>query len=141
MSIRDCRHISLQDFRAFTGGWCYYHKEKKGYYVKYEIVCSIGEPRIVWISGPWKLVDEGCLTEFSGLLDCLQENEHMIGDKGYRHCDEWVLCPISGGKYELPKEDQAQNFVVYCVRQTIEHIIWQVCFWNIISTKWTSSLE
>ena len=122
-------------------GWRYYHKEKKGYYVKYEIACAIGVPRIIWISGPWKLVDDGKLTEFSGLLDQLQEGERMMGDKGYRHRDKWILCPISGEKYELPREDRARNYIVYSVRQTIERVIRRERNWGILNTEWVSSLD
>ena len=122
--------------------WQYYDKNKKGYYVKYEIACSIGVPRVIWLSGPWKITDDGKIADFSELLDQIKGDEFFFADKGYRHKDEWFLCPITGEKYQLPKEDRTRNYIIYCIRQTIERVIHRVRFWHILKDHiWTSSIK
>ena len=55
------------------------------YCVKYEIACSIGVPRIIWCSGPYKGAgNDGTIASVGCVASYLNENEAIAADKAYR---------------------------------------------------------
>ena len=121
--------------------WEYYSAEKKGYFVKFEIICSIGVPRVIWLEGPWKHnANDETISAHSTLQDQLLPAERLLADKAYRWNMNSFFCPISGMKHTLPLEDQTRNFLIHAARQTIERVIRRGRFWGFLKTTWRYSL-
>jgi hypothetical protein len=94
------------------------------YNIKYEVVMSIGVPRIIWLSGPWKgAAADSTISSLSGIKEILSEGEALLADKAYRGDKISFIVPFSGHRYVLSSEERAYNFLVYCARQSIERII------------------
>jgi hypothetical protein len=104
--------------------------------LKYEIVCSIGNPHIVWIAGPYKgAAHDHTISKDSGLVNALLPGEHLLADLQYRHETKY-MCPISGHRYTLPEWVNAYNYLVYASRQSVERLIGRVRNWGFASEKY-----
>ena len=96
---------------------------KKKYHVKYEVVCSIGNSRVIWFDGPWKSSIPDCsISRRSQLRVALPGDERLLADKGYRHDARYFICPVTGKSWTLDLEDRARNFMIYSARQKVERI-------------------
>jgi len=101
-------------------GWQYIQGTDKWWY-KYEVAVAIGSPRIVWLAGPFKgAASDSSIADVSGIKNAMVPGERALADKIYRHSKETFICPISGDKGKLPKEEKAYNFLIYSARQTVE---------------------
>lgn len=96
---------------------------KNTYAIKYEIVCSIRVPHIIWISGPWKgLASDPTIVKVSGVMEELG-NEALLADKIYRGDPISFICPVTGQYTHLDSEEKSYNYLVYCARQSVEQVI------------------
>ena len=115
-------------------------KQKK-YFVKYEVVCSIGKPRIIWFDGPWKVTVPDCtISQWSQLRVALSGNERLLADKGYINAPNYFICPVTGKSWTLNSEDKTRNYMIYCARQTVERFFSRIKkfgFWHI---PWRASI-
>lgn len=116
--------------------WEYYAQERKGFFVKYEIICSLGVPRVIWIAGPWKMAADGTISHFSGLKDLLIPHERLLGDKAYKGDLQSFICPATGEKWALPQEDQTRNYMIYSARQSVERLIHRLKIFNFFHLPW-----
>ena len=70
--------------------------------IKYEIVCAIGNPRIVWINGPWKgSAHDASIAVQSGVKQHLLPREQLLADKAYKGDRFSFIVPISGHRWML----------------------------------------
>ncbi len=92
--------------------------------VKYEIGCSLGVPRVCWVSGPWKgAASDKTICTQSGIQQAMCPDERALADKIYRHEREFCICPVSGHRWSLSHNENAYNFLVYSARSTVERLI------------------
>ena len=109
--------------------------------IKYKLVCSIGEPRIIWLSGPYKgAARDSTISEYSGIKTRLH-GECLLADKIYKGDHISFITPLPGHRYTLPHEDNALNYLIYCARQTIERIIQRLSTFGIFHGPWRSSIR
>ena len=82
--------------------------------MKFEVICSIGVPHVIWLEGPWKHnTNDETISAHSALQDQLLSAEHLLADKAYRWNMNSFFSPISSMKHTLPQEDQACNFLIH----------------------------
>ena len=112
------------------------------YGVKYQIVCSIGCPRIVSLSGPYKgAANDATIAEASGIKDLLsQESECLLADKMYRHDHISFITPLSGHRYSLSSSENAYNYLIYSARSAVERIICRLSVFGIFDVPWRFSI-
>ena len=109
-------------------------------YVKYQIVCSLGDPHIIAVHGPFKGPSQDGTIAIHTLTDLLLQNEKGLADKQYRNV-EFAIVPVSGHRFVLDDVDNAWNADVYSVRQVIERIIKRTHNFGCIKCRWAYSLE
>ena len=116
-----------------------YLQGKNSFGFKYEIVCSIGVPWIIWLSGPWKgATSDVTIAELSGVKEELKD-EAFLADKIY--CGDKIsfIVPHSGYQYSLLEEKKAYNYLVYSACQSIECVIRQMKVFGIFHIVWKYS--
>jgi DDE superfamily endonuclease len=74
--------------------------------VKYELVCSIGNPRIIWLSGPWKGgASDPTIANVSGAKEVLKEGlipkESFLADKMYKGDKISFMTPLPGHRHYM----------------------------------------
>jgi hypothetical protein len=112
------------------------------YGIKYEVVCSIGVPRFIRVSGPYKGAASDATIPFqSGVLYDFQKNEALLADKMYRGNRMTFLSPISGHLFHLTCEERAYNYLIYRARQSIERIISRLKVFGIFHVTWRFSFS
>ena len=115
--------LSAPIFQPFESSWEYYDSKKKKFLLKYEAVCSIGNPRIIWFSGPYKSTVQDCtLLRHSQLRFEIGLDERLLADKGYMHVMDYFICLVSKTPFALDLEDRARNYMIYSAWQTIKRI-------------------
>jgi DDE superfamily endonuclease len=119
--------------------WEYFSKEKNGFFLKYEIGCSLGVPRICWFNGPHKPVVDSTIAKSSHLLSFLLPTERLLADKIYKGDRGNFICPLTGKKWTLPKEDQTRNYMIYSARQSVERLIKRVKQFGFFHVVWKYS--
>ena len=118
----------------------HYYMSKGEWGIKFEIVCSIGVPKIIWLSGPWKgSGHDASIAEVSGIKDLLSGSA-LLADKIYRGDSIAFICPHPGHTSSLTKEGQAYNYLVYSARQTIERMIKRMRIFGVLVVRWRYSL-
>jgi len=90
------------------------------YSLKYTVAVQVVSGRICYVAGP----EAGSVSDItalrkSGLEELLDENEIMLGDKGYQG-EEVCLTPFKGKKHQLAPNELAFNQVIASVRQKVE---------------------
>ena len=66
--------------------WEYYvgKQQTSNYSLKYEVICSVGVPQIIWCAGPFKgAAHDKTISELDGICDQLKEEEAICADKAY----------------------------------------------------------
>jgi hypothetical protein len=86
-------------------------------------------------------VRDDTIAKSSHLLSFLNVNERILADKIYKGNRTKFICPLSGEKWELPKEDQARNYMIYSARQSVERLIRRVKNWGFFHVPWKYSME
>lgn len=116
--------------------------EKHRYGIKYEIVCAIGNPKIVWLSGPWRgTASDPTIARKSGIKSYLHENEALLSDKIYRGDRQTFLTAVPGHTYVLEDEEKAYNFLVYSARNSVERLIRRITSSGIFQHVWRFSFK
>ena len=111
------------------------------YCVKYEIACSIGVPRIIWCSGPYKGAgNDGTIASVGCVASYLNENEAIAADKAYRFLGPRFVTPFAGVPRSLTKEQIYHNYLFYAFRQTVERVIMRLKIFGIFCVRWRYSL-
>ena len=96
--------------------------------LKYEIVCSIGYPKIISIKSPFKgAANDAMIADVSGIKDMLGPHECLLADKMYQHDHISFIKPLQGHRYTLPSDENAFNYLVYSARSTVKRIIFSTC--------------
>jgi len=90
-------------------------------YIKYQIVISIGVPRIISLDGPYKGPAQDGSIMVETLAPRMGENETALADKQYRFV-EHAITPLSGHRYELTEAENSFNADVYSIRQSVERV-------------------
>ena len=90
----------------YLADWEYFLKDKQAIILKYEIALSIGNPRIIWVSGPHKNSHDTTIAHSSNIIRNLVVGEKLMADKAYHGDDTHFICPLSGRKRDLPREDR-----------------------------------
>ena len=125
----------------FVSSWEYFDSQKKKYFLKYEIVCSIGNSRIVWFDGPWKSTVQDCTLSRRSQLRCmLTPGERLLADKGYIHSPYHFICPVTGVSTILDPEDRTRNYMIYSARQSVERLLCRLKKWGFWTVPWRASL-
>jgi hypothetical protein len=133
--------VSSKIQEPYLEPWRYFCKEKNGFFVKYEICCSIGVPRIVWLKGPFKPTRDDTIAKDSGIKQYLGPTERMLADKIYKGDRRTFICPVSGLKFKLPREDQTRNYMIYSARGSVERLIRRMKVFGFFHMVWRLSLE
>lgn len=121
--------------------WQYLY-ERHRYGVKYEIVCAIGIPKIVWLSGPWRgTASDPTIANKSGIKRHLHENEALLSDKIYRGDKIHFLTAVPGHTYVLESEEKAFNFLIYSARNSVERLIHRITSSGIFQHVWKYSFS
>ena len=116
-----------------------YWTGKNTYTLKYEVVCAIGQPRIIWLSGPWKgNASDSTIASESGIKICL-EGEALLADKIYKGDLVSFIVPQTGAYASLCADSKAYNFVVYSARQTVEWVIKRLKDFGMFNMRWRMS--
>jgi hypothetical protein len=104
--------------------WQYLSTKGKGWALKYEIGVSIGIPKVIWLSGPWKgCASDPTITFQSGIRKKIPKNESILADKIYKTDRYRFLVPLPGHRYSLDDEGRKFNYLIYSVRQSVERVI------------------
>lgn len=108
--------------------------------VKYQIVCSLVSPRIISLDGPYKgPAQDGSIASVT-LGPKIRPGEKGYGDKQYRNCG-FILCPVSGLRFQLSNSEKYFNYTIYSNRQDIERLIRRVKSFGCMKVRWPYSLE
>ena len=100
--------------------WTYLY-ERNRFRIKYEIVCAIGNPKIIWVSGPWRgVASDATIAKISGIKAFLHESEMILSDKIYRGDEKSFITAFSGHQYSLEPDERVYNALVYSARSAIE---------------------
>ncbi len=59
-----------------------------------------------------------------------------MADKAYHGDETHFICPLSGSKRSLPREDRARNYMIYSVQSAVECIIQQVKAFGFLRMEW-----
>lgn len=106
--------LSSWEYLCGTDKWC----------VKYEVCVSIGVPRIIWWSGPYKgAASDASIANVSGIKEKMKIGEKALADKIYRFDEDNFVCPVTGHRYALTEGQKEYNFLIYSARQTVERLI------------------
>jgi hypothetical protein len=110
--------------------------------LKYQIVCSIGCPCIVSLSGPYKgAANDATIAEASGIKMKLHEaGECLLADKMYKHDHISFITPLSGHWYTLSNGENAFNYLIYSARSAVERIISHLSVFGIFDVPWRYSI-
>lgn len=108
--------------------------------LKYEVVCSIGVPRVIWLSDPCKgSANDATISKETGVKDSLS-GEWVAADKAYRGDKVQFMVPLSGHRTTLDQEERAYNYLIYAFRQTVERLIRRIKVFGIFRVPWSLSL-
>eukprot|EP00211_Chloroparvula_japonica_P016942 CAMPEP_0119134116 /NCGR_PEP_ID=MMETSP1310-20130426/15631_1 /TAXON_ID=464262 /ORGANISM="Genus nov. species nov., Strain RCC2339" /LENGTH=284 /DNA_ID=CAMNT_0007124869 /DNA_START=53 /DNA_END=904 /DNA_ORIENTATION=- len=110
--------------------------------LKYEVCSSIGNPKIVWLKGPFKgsAADMRIVSD-SGLRETLSDaGEQAVADAGYvlpagKEEDE-IIRPISKKKFKLTEHDRLYNYFVYSGRSAVERLIRRIRVFDCLNQAW-----
>jgi hypothetical protein len=110
--------------------------------VKYEIGASIGIPKIIWLSGPWKgAASDPTIAKVSGIKQSLPPGEAILADKIYQGDQIQFIVPLPGKPHTHDSDDKMYNFLVYSTRQTIERTIHRMRSFGFLQAKYRLSFE
>lgn len=119
-----------------------YRYEHNRFGIKYEIVCSIGSPKIIWVSGPWRgLASDPTIAKKSGIKMLLHESEAILSDKIYRGDVFSFITALPGHHYSLNSEDRAYNSLIYSARSAIERVIRRVTNFGMFQNTWRYTIK
>lgn len=132
---------TLQITKPVTQSW-HYLVRRNQYGIKYELVCSIGVPRFICVSGPYKgAASDATIPLQSGILLDFSPNEALLADKMYRGNRMTFLSPLSGHLLQLSREERAYNFLIYRAQQAIERMISRLKVFGIFHVPWRFSFS
>ena len=107
--------------------------------VKFEIICSIGTPRIIWLSGPYKgAANDATISQMSGVKNLLV-GESLLADKSYKGDRISFITPLFGHRFTLDSGQNAYNYLIYSARQSIERVISRLSVFQIFNSTWHHS--
>lgn len=119
-----------------------YRYERNRFGIKYEIVCSIGVPKIIWASGPWRgLASDPTIAKKSGIKRHLHQSEALLSDKIYRGDTYSFITAFSGHRYSLNPEQRKFNYLIYSARSAIERVIRRVTVFGIFQNTWKFTID
>ena len=119
--------------------WQYLY-ERNRYGIKYEIICAIGVPKIIWLSGPYRgTASDPTIAKKSGIKRHPHQNEAILADKLYRGDYFSFITAVSGHHYSLSHEERAYNFLIYSTRNSIERVIQHATCFGVLKNVWKYS--
>ena len=124
--------------------WEYYvgKQQTSNYSLKYEVICSVGVPQIIWCAGPFKgAAHDKTISELDGICDQLKEGEAICADKAYWGDRETFVSPFSGNPDEMNDEMKSHNYLVYAFHQTIERVIMRMRTFGLTRVTWRLSIN
>lgn len=120
--IIDC--FKVRTLQPAVEPWQYYFLKGEGYGVKFEIVCSMGCPRIIYCSGPWRgAARDDTIAKYSEAKRFLEKGERLLANKIYRADTETFICPLPGTRSQLTDAENLRNYSIYSARQSVERLI------------------
>jgi hypothetical protein len=133
--------FTVEVLQPVEQSWQYLY-ERHRYGIKYEVICAIGNPKIIWLSGPWRgTASDPTIANQSGIKRLLHENEALLSDKIYRGDKISFITAVPGHTYNLDDEEKAYNHLVYSARNSVERLIHRITSSGIFQHVWKYSFR
>jgi hypothetical protein len=107
--------------------------------IKYEIVCSIGDPCIIWLAGPFKGSAADSTIASSSGIKLLLQNECLLADRAYRGDLLSFLVPLPGHRLTHDPDQKAQNYLFHSARVAIERVIQRFSTFYVFCGIWRAT--
>jgi len=116
----------------------YYSGKKKKHMIKYVVLADILSGEILFISGSYcGSQHDLTIARKSGIMDMLQPNELIMGDKAYIGAEN-IICPIKVPINNLEKE---WNSIINTHRVIVENTFGRVKNWKCLKIDWRHDLH
>jgi hypothetical protein len=106
--------------------------------LKYEVACTISNPRIIWVNGPFVGSDSDLTIARADLLNILQPGERVLADKGYRGPDAALWTPIWAPANQA---ERYENRLHSQIRSKIERVNRRIKIFKCFDTIWRHDFE
>ena len=116
----------------------FYSAKDKFHALKFEVLCSIGDSKIMWVNGglPGSRSDLTIYREKLALE--LEPLERVMADLGYRGTDDHLMTPILN---PWSQEQLEFNREIHRIRQVIERINKRIKIFGCLNSNWRQSHE
>jgi len=136
--IIDTTECSIQRNRNKDIQRIFFSGKKKKHTIKYEIGVNIINGFIHWIWGPVPgTIHDFKIVELSGIVESLEENERILGDKAYVGND-CIITPLKKPQTEI---EFAFNSVINRWREKVEHTIGRLKAFNCLTVPWRHDIS
>ncbi len=106
--------------------------------LKYEIIVSVNDGRILWIGGPvGGRIHDITLLRWEGILDDLSFLEYLLGDKGYEG-EQSIWVPFKGK--DLDDFELQWNHFINSFRVIVENVIARLKKFGFLQRKWKNDI-
>jgi hypothetical protein len=110
-----------------------YSAKDKFHAIKFEVVSTIKNPKIVWVSAGYAGKDADISIARDGFLARLNPGEKTIADLGYRGRDEQLVTPIMN---PVCQAEIHLNEAIHRKRQIIERMNKRLKQFNCLNIRW-----
>lgn len=117
----------------------YWSAKDKFSALKYEVAVTLRNPRIIWVSGPFKgsISDISIARERNGFIASMRNNEVSLADKGYVGADKlWYPA-----KEPCTPEQRRSNYKLARLRQVIERANQRIKIFKSMAGTWRHDFE
>ena len=119
-------------------GWHYWSAKDKFYALKFELVVSLKDPRIIWVAGAFKGSVHDLTIARLHLVQRMGPHEVLLADKGYIGELPKLLCP-SRNLANVTSAQRQENREINMLRQSVERGFKRVKDFHCMKTTWRHS--
>jgi hypothetical protein len=139
--FRDC--VGIVDSSSFEiqkpsiNESLFYSVKHKAHVLKYEVVCSLLDPEILFYSGPYPGSYHDLTIARNSILLELGPRELLLGDLGYVG-ERAIVTPIKNCIFD---EQFQINMQIHSLRHSIERVFARIKNWKSMQIVWRHEME
>ena len=133
--VVDVTRVQIQKPKVNQG--VYYSAKDKFHALKFEVACTIANPRIVWVNGGFPGSQSDIAIARQGFILELHAHERVLADMGY--IGEHSLWTPT--KFPRVPAEVATNEKLNSIRQVIERVNQRIKIFRCLSSVWRHDFD
>ena len=130
-SVIDVTRVQVQKPKVNQG--LFYSAKDKFHPLKFEVVVTIANPRIIWVNGGFPGSKSDITIAREDLLTNLAEGERVLGDLGYRGRENALWTPFLNPRFD---QETGMNVEHSRIRQVVERMNQRLKIFDCLKSVW-----